>query len=473
MANYDIGTATGATNQQIATAIKGVVDSGLDSAGIVASLQGGGSSYELKSYKNTDTVIFLGTSIMYLMTNGYVDYFKRVASNKNINVTTALTYAVSGSMISGSQSQWNTIKSTYFGRSNVLVVIESMVNEYLDRYHSDIYWDDLTALEKQEIFDEYEALIKSIEENGNRCLICNNNFVSPDGVADEDENMGAKPYYDNIIKPLAKRSSISWYDDDFRVNLYPFSYYNRDYFEFDGVHPLEGRGLPAQRAYLFESVCRVINGEPPLTNCYTNAKPQRCIFGFGSPDTDFKTKESKNSNRVMMITRDNTYTALPYQLTGIVAIPYDSFVPNSIRVDVYYDNSTVFSTAAAPEVAYIGDDDSGILCSNATSKAMYVTDTTQFITVCKIYGMNPNQTGAVYIRSIYPENTVTTKWTGQLSTNGGETYKVATAAQIAIASSGVSVYKLDFECDNDGAFEISAKGVVNGCLLNSLMICPE
>jgi hypothetical protein len=47
MANYDIGTATGATNEEIATAIKGVVDSGLSSSQIADALVNGGGGITL------------------------------------------------------------------------------------------------------------------------------------------------------------------------------------------------------------------------------------------------------------------------------------------------------------------------------------------------------------------------------------------------------------------------------------------
>jgi hypothetical protein len=73
MANYDIGTATGATNQQIAAAIKGVVDSGKSSEEIANMLQNPIASDALPPYVFTSIEnMQLGHTVNGLYVNDYL-----------------------------------------------------------------------------------------------------------------------------------------------------------------------------------------------------------------------------------------------------------------------------------------------------------------------------------------------------------------------------------------------------------------
>ena len=257
--------------------------------------------------------------------------------------------------------------------------------------------------------------------------------------------------------------------------LYPFSRYYPDYIKEapDLVHPEEGKGLCQQRAYLFESIYRLINGEPPLKNLYDGEQyPERCIVGFGTPDTDFKSKESANTKGLVMFTRDLN-DPLAQEQRGLIPLSKEAFRPCSIRVDSYQDGSSVLGTGVIIDDIHTPTNDLSLYCKDASDRGIIVLDTSNFVDMFKVYGLNANQTGQITFRSIYTDDGSTTRREGRFSVDGGATFVDAVAATGFINLGNPSVHKLDFTADSSGAFTFSAKALVDFAIVNCIEIYPS
>ena len=216
-------------------------------------------------------VVFLGASILNRMLNnprntaGVVAVENYLSGQLGYSVS-VLDEANSGDNLTEITTHWDSVKSSYAGDGNTIVLLHALGNTISQTGN----WGGLSATKQGEIQAEYHALIDNIEANGNIVAPINTSFREYDStslLSDMDPDAsgsGSYPYNENVLKPALAGLAVPMGD----ATTPFFDIYNvtRNHYTalYDGIHPdndLQGMLL----AYLAESTLRRIQGEDPIT----------------------------------------------------------------------------------------------------------------------------------------------------------------------------------------------------------------